>query len=73
MLFLQGTRDALAEEQLISSVTRRLGERASLHLIAEADHSFHVPARTGRKDADVRSELLDALAEWTLAVISRPR
>ncbi len=55
MLFLQGARDALADAQLLSSVTTRLGERASLHLIADADHSFHVPARTGRKDADVRS------------------
>jgi uncharacterized protein len=71
MLFLQGARDALADAQLLSSVTTRLGERTSLHLIADADHSFHVPARTGRKDADVRSKMLDALAAWTFSVISR--
>jgi predicted alpha/beta-hydrolase family hydrolase len=71
MLFLQGACDALADTQLLSSVTTRLGERASLHLIADADHSFHVPARTGRKDADVRSKMLDVLAAWTFSVISR--
>jgi len=71
MLFLQGSRDQLAELQLLSSVTARLGERASLHLFQDADHSFHVPARSGRKDADVMCEMLDALAVWTLAVISR--
>jgi predicted alpha/beta-hydrolase family hydrolase len=71
MLFLQGTRDALADRSLLSSVTQRLGERASLQLFEDADHSFHVPARTGRKDADVRREVLDALAAWTLSVINR--
>jgi uncharacterized protein len=71
MLFLQGTRDALADARLISSVTKRLGERASLHLIADADHSFHVPARTGRGDAEVLGDLLDVLAAWALSVISR--
>jgi uncharacterized protein len=71
MLFLQGTRDQLAEPQLLSSVTARLGKRASLHLLQDADHSFHIPARSGRKDAEVRREMLDALAGWMLAVISR--
>jgi predicted alpha/beta-hydrolase family hydrolase len=71
MLFLQGARDQLADTGLLSSVTRRLGERASLHLIADADHSFHVPARTGRRDADVRGEMLEALAAWTFSVVSR--
>jgi predicted alpha/beta-hydrolase family hydrolase len=70
MLVLQGARDQLAQEELIRSVTKRLGERAALHLIADADHSFHVPARTGRTDADVRSAMLDALAAWMLPVIS---
>jgi hypothetical protein len=41
-----------------------LGARATLKLFPDADHSFHVPARTGRKDADVRAEMLDALARW---------
>ena len=64
MLFLQGTRDELADEQLIRSVAERLGARATLKWLKDADHSFHVPARTGRKDAEVRAELLDALAAW---------
>ena len=71
MLFLQGTRDALADTQLISSVTKRLGERASLHLIPDADHSFHVPARTGRTDTEVMSDLLDRLAGWIHSIVSR--
>jgi predicted alpha/beta-hydrolase family hydrolase len=71
MLFLQGTRDALADTQLISSVTKRLGERASLHLIPDADHSFHVPARTGRTDTEVMSDMLDRLTGWIRSVISR--
>jgi uncharacterized protein len=69
MLFLQGTRDQLADVELVTSVTTRLGERASLRLFEEADHSFHVPARSGRRDADVRRELLDIFAGWTLDVI----
>jgi uncharacterized protein len=71
MLFLQGARDQLADPALLSSVTKRLGERASLHLFRDADHSFHVPARTGRTDADVMSEMLDTLVAWTHSVISR--
>jgi uncharacterized protein len=64
MLFLQGTRDALAELGELEPVCKALGNRATLKLFADADHSFHVPARTGRKDAEVRAELLDALAGW---------
>jgi predicted alpha/beta-hydrolase family hydrolase len=71
MLFLQGARDPLAEPRLLSSVAERLGARASLHLFQDADHSFHVPARSGRKDAEVRREMLDTLVGWTLSVISR--
>jgi len=67
MLFLQGTRDALADLTLLEPVTRRLGERASLRLFQDADHSFHVPPRTGRKDADVMNEMLDVLADWMLS------
>jgi predicted alpha/beta-hydrolase family hydrolase len=65
MLFLQGTRDALAELSLLRPLVDRLGKRATLKLFEDADHSFHVPAKTGRKDAEVRSEVLDALAAWT--------
>ena len=64
MLFLQGTRDDLAHLPLIESVCKELGPRATLKLFQEADHSFHVPARTGRKDPEVLAELLDTLAGW---------
>jgi uncharacterized protein len=64
MLFLQGTRDELAKLELLQPLIDRLGARATLRLLQDADHSFHVPARTGRKDADVRAEMLDALAMW---------
>ena len=64
MLFLQGTRDELAQLELLQPLIERLGARATLKLLQDADHSFHVPARTGRKDAEVRAEMLDALATW---------
>jgi predicted alpha/beta-hydrolase family hydrolase len=64
MLFLQGTRDELADLHLITALTGAIGAHAKLRLIQDADHSFHVPARSGRKDADVRAELADALAQW---------
>ncbi|BBK31401.1 hypothetical protein EDC65_0204 [Stella humosa] len=64
MLFLQGTRDALATLDLLRPVVDGLGPRARLHLAAEADHAFHVPARTGRKDADVLAQILDEAAAW---------
>jgi predicted alpha/beta-hydrolase family hydrolase len=68
MLFLQGSRDALADLALLRPVVERLGGHASLRVFADADHSFHVPARSGRRDADVRREMLDALAAWILTV-----
>jgi len=64
MLFLQGTRDALADVGLLRPMVAGLGKRATLHLVDDADHSFHVPARTGRKDPEIRREMLDALAAW---------
>jgi predicted alpha/beta-hydrolase family hydrolase len=64
MLFLQGTQDALADVTLLRPIVDRLGERATLALFADADHAFHVPARSGRRDADVRNEMLDATAGW---------
>src|SRR5437867_3663097 len=70
MLFLQGTRDEFANLELLQPLTKQLGARATLKLFQNADHSFHVPARTGRKDAEVRAELLDALAAWINVVIS---
>ena len=64
MLFLQGTRDKLAELDLLKPVIAGLGGCATLHLVEGADHSFHVPARSGRKDEDVMHEMLDAFVEW---------
>jgi predicted alpha/beta-hydrolase family hydrolase len=64
MLFLQGTRDQLAMLDQIEPLCRSLGKRATLALFADADHSFHVPARTGRKDAQVRAEVLNRLCGW---------
>jgi predicted alpha/beta-hydrolase family hydrolase len=64
MLFLQGTRDDLASLELLRPVVERLGKRATLELFEDADHSFHVPARTGRKDPEVRAVMLDALTAW---------
>src|SRR5438876_2531200 len=63
MLFLQGTRDDLATLALMESLCQQLGAGATLKLFPDADHSFHVPARTGRKDSQVRMELLDTLAD----------
>jgi predicted alpha/beta-hydrolase family hydrolase len=64
MLFLQGTRDALAERDLLEPVVKGLGARATLHLVKEADHSFHVLVRSGRNDREVMAEVLDAFAAW---------
>jgi hypothetical protein len=64
MLFLQGTRDALAGVSLLKPLVKSLGMRATLHLVEGADHSFHVPARSGRQDSDVRNEILDVFAAW---------
>jgi predicted alpha/beta-hydrolase family hydrolase len=68
MLFLQGTADKLAEVDLLKPVVKKLGTRASLHLLEAADHSFHVPVRSGRKDAGVMTEALDAFAAWIAAM-----
>jgi predicted alpha/beta-hydrolase family hydrolase len=68
MLFLQGSRDTLAEAALIGPVVRRLGPQARLHLVDGADHSFHVLARSGRNDREVLDEILDAFAGWVGAL-----
>ena len=69
MLFLQGTRDALADIQILQTLIDKLGTRATLKLFDDADHSFHVPARSGRKDAEIRAEMLDAIATWVEALV----
>lgn len=68
MLFLQGSRDALAELDLLESVIASLGEQATLVLAESADHSFHVPARSGKTDAQVLDEMLDAASDWMLGL-----
>ncbi|HLZ83374.1 MAG TPA: alpha/beta family hydrolase [Caulobacteraceae bacterium] len=67
MLFLQGTKDLLAELDRLRPTVAALGGRATLELFTEADHSFHVPARSGRKDAEVLAAVLDAAAAWMAA------
>ncbi|WP_431096284.1 alpha/beta hydrolase family protein [Polaromonas aquatica] len=64
MLFLQGTRDALADVDLITQTTAGLGKKATMHIVDGADHAFHVLVRSGRTDAQVREELLDTMAAW---------
>jgi predicted alpha/beta-hydrolase family hydrolase len=68
MLFLQGTRDALAITDQIEPLCQALGPRATLRFFADADHSFRVPKRSGRADDEVMSEMIDALAGWIESV-----
>jgi hypothetical protein len=70
MLFLQGTRDALAELSELEPVCKSLRSRATLKLFQDADHLFHVPARSGRTDPEVLSEVLDTFAEWAASLLS---
>jgi uncharacterized protein len=69
MLFLQGTRDQFAQLDLITAVCERLGSRATLHLIDDADHSFSVPARSGRSASSVLEELATTLVQWARSFI----
>jgi predicted alpha/beta-hydrolase family hydrolase len=71
MLFLQGTRDALASRAGIEALCRELGPPATLELFEDADHSFHVPARSGRTDGQVLDAVLDTLAGWVGALLAR--
>ena len=66
MLFLQGTRDELADVALMRTVTERLGERATLQWFEDADHSFHVRARSGCTDQQVLDSMLDAIVAWMI-------
>jgi hypothetical protein len=69
MLFLQGTRDTLAELTLLEPVVKGLGSFATLHPVRDADHSFHVLKRTGRNDDEVMDEILDAFVAWAGAIV----
>jgi uncharacterized protein len=71
MLFLQGTRDRLASLDQLQPLCKKLGKRTTLKLFADADHSFHMPARKGRNDAQMLGEVLDALAVWIDSVTGR--
>src|SRR5436853_975046 len=69
MLFLQGTRDDFADLTLLKPLIKRLGQRATLHLLEGGDHSFHVLKRSGGTDAEVMGELVDAIAAWTSRLV----
>jgi uncharacterized protein len=69
MLFVSGDRDALAELDLLKPVVEGLGERATLHLVAHADHSFKVAAKSGRTAAEAEGDALEALAAWCLVQV----
>jgi len=68
MLFVSGERDALAELKLLRPVVAKLGIRATLHIVAAADHSLKVPAKSGRTPAEAEAEAIDAIAEWMLGL-----
>jgi uncharacterized protein len=70
MLFLQGDRDEFAQLDLLQAVTGKLGARATLKLFPDADHSFHIPARTGRKDPEVLASVLSAMKDWIQKLLS---
>jgi len=72
MLFLQGTRDELAGLDLLQPLLQRLGERATLALFDDADHSFHVRARSGRTDAQTLDAMLETTATWMHAKARQP-
>jgi len=65
LLFLQGTRDTLAELPLLRPVVDKLGARATLHIVEHADHMFHVLKKSGRTDEQVLDELADTVAAWS--------
>lgn len=69
MLFLQGTRDRLADLTLMQPLCDELGERAALHVVERGDHSFHVPKRSGRSDAEVLDELASAVERWAAGLV----
>jgi predicted alpha/beta-hydrolase family hydrolase len=72
MLFLQGARDTFATPALLNPLVTRLGSLATLCVLRDADHSFHVPARSSVNDAEINAEMLAALAKWAEAVVERP-
>jgi len=71
MLFVQGTRDALADQRIFASVLKQLSGLATSHLIEDVDHSFHAPVRSGKTDGQVLDEALDALTAWARGIAKR--
>jgi uncharacterized protein len=69
MLFLQGARDEFADLDLLRPVVKRLGDRATLHLVEGGDHSFKVPKKSGRSEGDVMGELARAIVTWSLKLV----
>lgn len=70
MIFVQGSRDALADMKLMKSVVDDLGSMSTLYEIAGGDHAMHVPKRSGRSDVEVLDDALDAVAKWMAHVVS---
>jgi predicted alpha/beta-hydrolase family hydrolase len=73
LLFLQGARDAFADLALLQPLVKQLGQAATLILFEDADHSFHVPVRSGRRDTEVQTEMLSALANWMRSIMHAAR
>lgn len=69
MLFLQGTRDTLADLELLRPLVRRLGKRATLHIVDGGDHSFQVLKRSGRTDQQVLEELGNTVRDWATQLV----
>lgn len=69
MLFLQGTRDKLADLELLRPICGQLGDRSTLHVVEGADHSFHVLKRSGRTSSEVSGEVADAVGDWAVALV----
>jgi len=72
MLFLQGSRDEFAQLDLLTGVCEKLGERATLQVIEDGDHSFKVPKRSGRTAEEVLAELADRIVEWGIPLSAAP-
>jgi len=70
MLFLQGTRDKLADLKLLEPVVKKLGKLATLQIVEGADHSFHVPRSLGKSDDAVLDHLSDVVISWTSRVVA---
>ena len=69
MLFLQGTRDELADLKLLKPICKELGKRATLHVIDTGDHSFHVLKKSGRSDEEVLRELAETTVKWGIGLV----